>query len=174
MGSYFMALSQAFLFLCYHLWAKPLHLPQVCLSNSYSWVGKTLPALNRATCRLWPLRDCFQCALLFSTHISKVRRRVLNIGSINFTFRCSAFQSAYSEKHKRYPYICMYTRYPESYCSAFKNTIRRSRCWDSEASPNGSKWLVSNLPYRGYHEMGWKSVPGTSCWYSHFVFICRD
>lgn len=52
---YFMALSQAFLLLCRHLWEKRLHLLQVCLFNSFSWVGKTSRALNIAICRLRPL-----------------------------------------------------------------------------------------------------------------------
>lgn len=89
-----------------------------------------------------------------------MRRWGLNIGSINFTFRLLPSKSACSEKHKRYSYICMYTRYPESYCAAFKNIPSkgvgaeiRKPCQVEESH----SFPISPLEW--HREMGCKHIP---------------
>lgn len=71
------------------------------------------------------------------------------------------------------PYICMYTRYPEPYCAAFKNIpservgaeIRKlCQMEESHSLPiSPLEWL----PWNGLqtHSL---SIP---CWYSFFIFI---
>lgn len=69
-------------------------------------------------------------------------------------------ESAYSEKHKRYPSICMYTGYPEPYYAAFRNVLStgvgaevRKPC-----QMEGSH-LFPISPREWHREMGCKHIP---------------